>query len=463
MTDLHYLSLTELVKRLKSGELTSTAVTGHMLARISALEPQLRAYVTVTADQAMSTAARLDEDRAAGKPLGPLHGVPIALKDLLFTQGIPTSCGTKVLADWVPDEDATVVTRLKDAGAVILGKVKLTEGAFSVHHPEVVRPLNPWNAEHWTGVSSSGSGVAVAAGLAFGALGSDTGGSIRFPSASCGVVGIKPTYGRVSRHGAFPLADSLDHIGPMARTVEDAARMLGVVSGQDDKDPTSLAAPVPNYSAGLDQRLSGLKVGVDWRYVETDVEESVVATVRSALQVLADLGAVVTEVTLPPCETLIEQWGVTTGVECALAHAEYYPDRKDDYGPVLAGLIELGRATSGMDYARLERIRERFRADLSVLLEGIDVLIAPCMLAPPLPLAVMDQTTGDDDAVRQFITFTAPFDYSGHPTITLPAGLGDDGLPRAFQLIGRHLGEPTLVHAGFAYEQAMGLDLRPVA
>ena len=462
MTDLHYLSLTELVKRLKSGELTSAMVTEHMLARIAALNPQLRAYVTVTAEDAVSAAARLDQDRAGGKPLGALHGVPIALKDLLYTKGVPTSCGTKVLADWVPQEDATVVARLKDAGAVILGKVKLTEGAFSVHHPEVERPLNPWNVDHWTGVSSSGSGVAVAAGLAFAALGSDTGGSIRFPSASCGIVGIKPTYGRVSRHGAFPLADSLDHIGPMTRTVEDAARVLGVISGRDVKDPTSLGAPVPNYGGDLEERIPGLKVGVDWRYVETDVESSVVATVRSALAVLADLGAVVTEVELPPCDELIGQWGVTTGVECAIAHEQFYPARKEDYGPALAGLIELGRSSSGMDYARLERIRERFRADLSALLDDIDLLIAPCMLAPPLPLDVMDQTTGDEEATRQFIAFTAPFDYSGHPTITLPAGLGDDGLPRAFQLIGRHLGEPTLVRAGYAYEQAMGLDLRPV-
>jgi len=414
----------------------------------------------VLADQALATAERLDRERAEGRPLGALHGVPVAVKDLLFTRGIATASGTKVMEDFVPDEDATVVTRLKEAGAVIIGKTQLTEGAFGVHHPDIEAPRNPWSPAHWTGVSSSGSGVAVAAGLAYGALGSDTGGSIRFPSASCGLVGLKPTYGRVSRHGAFPLAESLDHIGPMTRTVEDSARLLQVLAGPDAADTTTLQAGVPNYAAGLTDRLPGVTIGVDWSYVATGVQDAVVATVREALALFQELGASVREVVMPPSyQPLVTQWAVTCGVECARAHERYYPAQKDRYGKVLAGLIELGRASSQADYDRLESVRVEFRHALDGLLDEVDLLIAPCMVTlPPL----VDEMNGPaDEGLADFLTFTAPFDYSGHPTITLPAGLSDGGLPRAFQLIGRHLGEPTLIRAGSAYEQALGFDLHP--
>ena len=217
MTSLHYNSLADTCRRIKSGELSSIQVTEALLARIEALEGELRAFALVTAEEALKAAEAQDRKRRSGAPLGLLHGVPVAVKDLLQTAGLVTASGTQVMADFVPDQDATVVRRLRDAGAVIIGKTQLTEGAFSTHHPQIDPPRNPWRQDHWPGVSSSGSGVAVAAGLAFGALGSDTGGSIRFPSAACGLVGVKPTYGRVSRHGAFPLAESLDHIGPMTR------------------------------------------------------------------------------------------------------------------------------------------------------------------------------------------------------------------------------------------------------
>ena len=253
----HALSLSDVTRRVKSGELTARGVTEAMLERIDRLEPRLGAYVTVLGERALAQADALDERRERGDALGLLHGAPIALKDLLYTKGIPTSCGTTILADWRPDEDATIVARLEAAGAVVLGKVKLTEGAYGEHHPAVEPPKSPWNEERWTGVSSSGSGVAVAAGLAHGAIGTDTGGSIRFPSAACGLVGIKPTYGRVSRHGAFPLSETLDHVGPMTRSVEDAARMLQVMAGHDPKDPTSLDAPVPAYAAAFREKLDG--------------------------------------------------------------------------------------------------------------------------------------------------------------------------------------------------------------
>jgi amidase len=461
MSELHELSLSDLCRRLKSGELSAVKVTEHMLARIDALDGELRAYVRLMPESALATAQRLDAARAAGKPLGALHGVPIALKDLLATRGVATTCGTKVLADWIPDVDATVVARLNGAGAVVLGKVKLTEGAFSNHHPEVLAPRNPWNADHWTGVSSSGSGVAVAARLAFGAIGTDTGGSIRFPSAACGIVGIKPTYGRVSRKGVFPLADSLDHIGPMTRTVEDAARMLGVMAGHDPADPTSLHEPVANYVAACDGGVGGLRIGVDWSYVETGVAPDVAAVVKRALAAFVALGAQVVEVELPAYQNLVTGWGITCGAECALAHAQTYPAQSSDYGPELAQLLEGGRAAPAMAYAGLERERERFRAGLDHLLTEADVLIAPCMISAPPSLAEMAQTIASQEQTADFITFTAPFNYSGHPSITLPAGVSAAGLPEAFQLIGRRLGEPALIRLGAAFEQSRGAIAYP--
>ncbi len=454
MSDLHWLSLSEVCRRIKSGELTSKEVTEHALNRVRTTQDRYRAFVTVTADAAMASAEHCDAARANGGPLGPLHGVPIALKDLLWTRGVKTTCGTKVLADWVPDEDATVVTRLKNAGAVILGKVKLTEGAFSEHHPEVDPPRNVWDAAVWPGVSSSGSGVAVAAGLAYGAIGTDTGGSIRFPSAANGIVGIKPTYGRVSRHGAFPLADSLDHIGPMARTTEDAARMLGVLAGHDVHDATSLASAVPNYGAAIGESVRGMRIGIDRAYTETGVAEDVVAGVREALATLEDLGAEIVEVEIPAYKPLLQGWGITCGAETALAHAAYFPARRSEYGAALAGLLDGGRAASATAYAALERRRERFRADFETLLHRVDVLIAPAMvLAPPRVDQMASLLAG---GVADFITFTAPFNYSGHPSITLPATFNRNGVPVSFQLIGRLLGEPTLIHAGHAYEHARG-------
>ncbi len=462
MTALHYQSLDEVARRIKSGELTSTQVTQACLERIRALEPTLHSYARVLEDEALATAERLDQERARGKPLLSLHGVPVAVKDLLYTRGIPTASGTTVMKDFIPSQDATVVTRLKAAGAVIVGKTQLTEGAFGAHHPDIEAPVNPWDPRRWTGVSSSGSGVAVAAGLAYGALGSDTGGSIRFPSASCGLVGIKPTYGRVSRFGAFPLAESLDHIGPMTRTVKDAALMLKVLAGRDPNDPTTLADAVPDYPAMLADRLANMSVGVDWDYVSRGVDQDVTDTVREALALFEELGVAVREVKMPPLTgALVRGWSVTCGVECARAHRGYYPQRKAEYGPVLAGLIEMGRSATEADYQGLEDVRRQFRAALDGVLEDVHMIIAPCMPTLPPPLEVMEARVADQGERADFLTFTAPFDYSGHPTLTLRAGLTGERLPKAFQIVGRRLGEPTLIRAGAAYERALGFDEHP--
>ena len=341
--DWHWLTLSQACQRLKSGQRSALELTQEMLRRANALADQTQCYVHLLEEDALATAQQLDDKQAAGEPLGLLHGIPIGIKDLLFTRGLPTASGTTVMKDFCPAFDATVVTRLRDAGAVLIGKTQLTEGAFGAHHPAVVPPLNPWDAQAWTGVSSSGSGVAVAAGVAFAAIGSDTGGSIRFPSASCGLVGLKPTYGRVSLHGAFPLANSLDHIGPMTRSVEDAARMLCVMAGFDAQDPNSLNAPVPNYLQYLcvsddgPEPLIGKRIGVDWSYVSDGVEASVVDVTRRALTRLLGWALKLLKLKFPKTARSV---GTSLGADlrgrmrsCAY---EYFPARQDEYGPVLA-------------------------------------------------------------------------------------------------------------------------------
>ena len=459
--DWQWLSLSQACQRLKSGQGSALQLTQHMLERARSLQQQTQCYVQLMPDDALASAQRLDEKRAQGEPLGLLHGIPIGIKDLLYTQGQPTASGTMVMRDFRPTFSATVVDRLREAGAVLIGKTQLTEGAFGAHHPRVRPPINPWQRAAWTGVSSSGSGVAVAAGVAFAAIGSDTGGSIRFPSASCGLVGLKPTYGRVSLHGAFPLANSLDHIGPMTRCVEDAARMLCVMAGFDAQDPNSLNASVPNYLQSLctDQGdampLAGKRIGIDWSYVSDGVEAAVVDVTRRALRQLADLGAQVIEIEVPQsAKVLAEAWGITCGVECAKAHTDYFPAQRDLYGPVLSGLIELGQRTNPQDYEALQVLRANFTAQVDKILETVDAIVSPCMPLATPTAALMDNGAPAEEDQADFLLFTAPFDYSGHPTLSLPmAPLGNE-LPGSFQLIGRKLEEETLFYLGSAFEQA---------
>ena len=455
----HWLSLSQTCQNLKSGQASAMQLTQEMLERAEALENQTFCYASLLADEALAAARALDQKQAAGEPLGLLHGVPIGIKDLLYMQGVPTACGTLVMKDFRPLYSATVVNRLRDAGAVLLGKTQLTEGAFGAHHPDVVPPLNPWARQAWTGVSSSGSGVAVAAGVAFAAIGSDTGGSIRFPSASCALVGLKPTYGRVSLHGAFPLANSLDHLGPMTRCVEDAARLLCVMAGYDPEDPNSVDIPVPNYLRSLcsaddgDMPLTGKRIGVDWSYVSDGVEPAVVSVTQRALRQLADLGAQVIEVEIPrSAKVLADAWGITCGVECARAHANYFPTQQDQYGPVLRGLIELGLRTDLQDYEALQQLRVAFSAQLDQVLDGVDAIISPCMPMSTPTAALMDNGAPAEESKADFLLFTAPFDYSGHPTLALPMVPQANELPGSFQLIGRKMDEETLIYLGSAFE-----------
>lgn len=458
--DIHALSLGEVVDQTRSGALTAEAVTAAMLSRIQKLEPQYKAFASVRAERALSTARALDQKRAAGETLGPLHGATIGAKDLLFMTGERTASGTRVMKDYLPPHNATVVDRLIAAGAVIIGKTQLTEGAFAAHHPDVDPPKNPWNPDHWPGVSSSGSGVAVSARLCHGAIGTDTGGSIRFPSAACGVVGVKPTWGRVSRFGVFELAGSLDHIGPMTRCVEDAARLLGVIAGSDPQDPTAADQPVPDYLTKPLQSLKGIRFAVDWRYVETGVDDVVIRAMRDVVRLLEAEGAHCVEVTLPEeWRFLVDRWSVTCARETARAHAAFYPSRKSDYGPVLAGLLDLGLKVDDAIYNAVEGVRARFTLAFSALLDDVDVFLCPNMVSLAPTVETMNVRVESTDERAAFTTFTAPFDYSGHPTLSLPTGLStgkSGGLPMSVQLVAKRWGEARLIGVGRALEERIG-------
>jgi amidase len=450
--DIAWMSIDELARRIRARELTSVEATEAMLRRIAALDPALRAYARVTPELARAQARAADARLARGEPAGPLHGVPIAVKDLCWTAGIPTAAGTTIHRDFVPPVDGTVVRRLREAGAVLLGKLQMTEGAFSAHHPAIDPPRNPWNPDTWTGVSSSGSGVAAAAALCFGAIGTDTGGSIRYPSAANGVTGLKPTWGRVSRHGAFELAASLDHIGPMARSAADCGLMLAAIAGADPDDPTALQAPVPDFLAGDGRRLDGITVGLDEAWALGDIEAPAATALADALRVLAGAGARVLPVRMPAVDAVVAGWVAHCGVEAAVAHAATYPSRRAEYGPMLAGLLDTGLALSGPDYQRILLARAGFTGQVDALMAEVDLLITPVMPFAGPSVARIATLRNEPGYRLRLSRYTAPFDMSGHPTITLPAGFTADDLPVAVQLVSGRLREDLLVRAGRVFQ-----------
>ncbi|MCD9123188.1 amidase [Cupriavidus sp. UGS-1] len=456
--DWHFLSIIELAARIRRREISPTTVVRAQLDRIAALDGVLHSYALVMADMAMAQAEAAEAETAAGRYRGPLHGVPIGVKDLCWTEGVPTGAGMAIHRDFRPDRDATVVQRLKQAGAVLLGKLQLTEGAYSDHHPSVTAPRNPWHADYWPGISSSGAGVATAAGLCHGAIASDTGGSIRWPAAANGVTGLKPTWGRVSRHGVFPLAPSLDHVGTMARSAADAGLLLQVIGGADTQDPTALHEPVPDYLGAMAADLRGVRVGIDADWNGDGIDAEVQAVVCAGAEVLRALGATVVDVRVPEAmragSALTDDWAANCAVEAAVAHAASYPARRDEYGPVLASVIEAGRALSGIDYQRILLRRADLRGRMVGLLQTIDLLLTPVHPYAPLSLAAV-RTLGEQPAlIAGLQRYTCPFNLTGHPTITLPGGLSRLGLPIGFQLVAPHLGEAMLVRAGAAFQGA---------
>jgi amidase len=450
---LPFLELTALAGRLRRREVSAVEVTRAQLERIGRLDGYLGSFACVAPEGALAAAAAADAEMAAGRYRGPLHGVPLGIKDLFWTEDMPTAAGMTIHRDFVPARDATVVARLRRAGAVLLGKLQMTEGAYSDHHPSIRPPRNPWHPDYWTGISSSGAAVATAAGLCFGALASDTGGSIRWPCGATGLTGIKPAWGRVSRFGAFELAASLDHVGPIARSLADAAAILAAIAGPDGEDPTTLPDPPPDYpGAAAGGSIRGLRIGADPHWNGVDVDPPVQRVLAEAEAAFRVLGAEVVAVTVPDVAQAVADWSPACALEAALAHRETYPARRSEYGPVLASVLEAGHGISALDYQALRLRRMDLRGRFAHLLSTIDLLLAPVQPLAPLTLAQIRTLGTRPELVLKLQRYTAPFNLTGHPAVTLPGGFSDDGMPIGLQLVGRE--EAILLRAGAAFQGA---------
>jgi len=466
--EIVWLDAEGLKRALEADRLDARTIVDTFLARIERLDPQLRSWSLVDPERARAAAAQRDARRRRGEPMGPLEGVTVALKDLCDVAGEPTRAGTTVLGDAPAQEDAEVVTRLEAAGALVLGKVKMTEGAFVEHHATVAPPINPWNAARWTGISSSGSGVAAAAGLCTIALGTDTGGSIRYPSGACGLTGLKPTHGRISLRGVYPLASSLDHIGPMGRSVGDVAKSFRVLVGHDPRDPWSLADnPVV---APLDEEKSvrGRVIGYDPVFSEAGVDAEVVAALQAAIEVLRGQGAEVVEMRLPDVDAALASWVQLGSAEMANAHAATYPSRTSEYGREFARTLEHGMSVSGRDVAAAWEIRLALTRRLEGCFaaggggapngtrQGLDALICPVIPGRFGAGAILTraETLPFEAAAGLATRFASPFNLSGSPSLTLCGGFDRDRAPIGFQLVGRHCDESTLLELGAAYQRA---------
>jgi len=455
---VHYASLLETARLIQSRDVSPVELTQWMLERIASIDGRLKSYATVTAARALEAARKAEMEIAGGSYRGPLHGMPIAVKDLCFTKGIRTMGGTGALRDFVPGFDATVVSRLESAGAVLLGKLNLTEGAMAGYHPEFAVPINPWNAGYWSGVSSSGSGVATAAGLCFASIGTDTGGSIRFPSMANGVVGLKPTYGRVSRYGVLPLAESLDHVGPLARRVADAAVMFQAIAGWDDHDPTSLREPVPDMLAGLKAGVTGLRLGIDRAYWAEGSDPKLIVAIEGAIDTWTRLGAEVVEVEMPEGATALrDAWFAICAAEAVRAHAATFPSRASEYGPYFSDFLSFGATITDQQYAAATDVRRRFSEGFHAVLAQVDAIVCPSG-GCTFPVAA-GSLYGDFAALMPVseqvpMQFVVPASFAGTPTLTLPCGISPAGPPYAMQLLGRRLSEPMLCRIGQAYEDA---------
>jgi aspartyl-tRNA(Asn)/glutamyl-tRNA(Gln) amidotransferase subunit A len=454
-------SLESLAAAIRQGRISPVEATEQCLARIRRLDPRLHAFITLDPEGALRVAKEREVEAGAGRWRGPLHGVPLAFKDLCHIGGLPTSCGTKTREYFTAAHDCTAVGRLVEAGAITLGKLNMTEMAMgpfgdNAHHGHV---QNPWRPGHVSGGSSSGSGAAVAAGLCYGALGSDTGGSVRLPAACCGIVGLKATYGRVSRAGAMALSWSNDHVGPMARTVKDTALLLRIVAGRDGLDATTSHRAVPDYLAGLDRGIAGLRVVVPENFFFQGVDAEIERGVRAALVALEDLGARVEEAPIPDLQTMNDVCNVISRSEAAAIHARLFRERPEEIQPVVRARLALGLHIPAHEYLQALRLRARLTRDfIHAVFADADVLVTPVIPEPAPPVTHAIEGPVEELVLRQgrFSRLTRAFNGLGLPALSVPCGFSGAGLPLAVQVVGRPFAEATVLRVGHAYEQSAG-------
>ncbi len=454
MSDLPATGLLEL---LASGEIPSVDATSAYLERIDRLDGSIGAYWTIDADGALAQAAQADAALQDGRQLGALHGLPVALKDNIDTAGLRTTNGAAFLADRIPDEDAEVTRRLRAAGAVILGKLAMHELAFgATSQNEHYGPArNPWDTERVPGGSSGGSGAAVAAGLCAAALGSDTGGSVRIPAALNGISAIRPTSGRISIRGVFPITWTLDTVGPMARTVSDLAALLEVLAGYDPGDPFSVDAPAETYREALGKGIDGLRIGVPRGFFFEDVDDDIVRLVEAAAEVLGSAGASVEEVDLPGTDDAVEAATTMIRAEALAIHRQRLAEDPGGFGEDVRRRLRLGESVTGVDYAEARQRARLWRRRVKRALEQVDILLTPSTgtTAPPADSEMIETT-------RRLVRLTYGWSLAGLPALSVPCGFSGAGLPVGLQLAAAPLGEATVLRAGAAYQHVTDWHLR---
>jgi len=457
-TEPALMSLTAVAKAIAAKQLSSHEVTRSCLHRIAQWQPKLNAFMTVEAESALRAAEEADAALARGHNRGPLHGVPLAHKDMYYDAGHVVTCGSLIRRDFVASSTSTALQRLKDAGSIRLGSLAMAEFAYGPtgHNYHYGAVHNPWKSGYVTGGSSSGSGAAVGARLTFAALGSDTGGSVRMPAHFCGVTGLKTTYGRVSRAGAMPLSQSLDTVGPLARTVEDCALLLSLMAGADGEDPTASTLPVPDYMAASSASIKGLKIGVPTSFYVDDLDADVARALEDTITVLKREGADVVKVELPDQRQLSAACQLVLAVEAAAFHKRWLIERPQDYGPQVLMRLQNGLAVPAVLYLEAMRWRGPALAAHVAATADVDAVLAP--VAPVAAPTIAESDVGnapDAEAVIQRLTrFTRPINYLGLPSLSIPSGFNAKGLPIGMQLVGRSFDEATLITIGAAFQRA---------
>jgi aspartyl-tRNA(Asn)/glutamyl-tRNA(Gln) amidotransferase subunit A len=452
------LSLTEVAQAIAQKRFSSREVTKSCLDRIAQWQPRLNAFMAIEADEALAAADAADAALAKGNARGALHGVPLAHKDMYYDAGKIVSCGSKIRRDFVATTTSTALQRLKDAGTIRLGSLQMVEFAYGPtgHNTHYGAVHNPWGLDHITGGSSSGSGSAVAARLTFAALGSDTGGSIRMPAHFCGVSGLKTTYGRISRAGAMPLSQSLDTVGPLARSALDCALLLGLMAGADANDPTAVSGPLPDYMAATRESIKGLKIGVPAAFYVDDLDPEVARILDETMAVLKREGADIVQVELPDQRQLTAACQLVLAVEAAAFHKRWLIERPQDYGPQVLMRLQNGLAIPGVSYLEALRWRGPALAAYLAAVAGVDAVIAPVapVAAPTLAESDVGNSPDAESVIQRLTRFTRPINYLGLPSLAVPSGFTNRGLPVGMQLIGRSFDEAMLLRIGAAFQRA---------